>query len=75
MQSIQDKALAIRQIVAGLVDDVVETITDSPRGIPAGHLYAALMGLINLDTFNAIMAQAIKSGKVEKRGDVYHAKS
>jgi hypothetical protein len=73
-QSIGDKSAQVSQILAGLIDDLVATVVDSSQGyVPAGHMYAALMGTINLDTFNVLMAKACATGKIERRGDCYHA--
>ena len=38
------------------------------QGIPSGHLYAMVMDIMNLETFNSIIDLLIKSGKVTKTG-------
>ena len=42
----------------------------SSMGAPEGHLYAALMGQMNLDTFNMLVAFIVRQGWVTKSGNV-----
>jgi hypothetical protein len=61
--------------LAAIADIVVETLEEARHtalgGIPAGHLYAMLMGVMSLSTFQAIMNGLVVSGKVTKDGLVY----
>jgi len=61
----QAKALSM------LVDIIMEAITESgSRGIPEGHLYAALMSIPNfrVDHLNLILEALEKKGKITRRG-------
>lgn len=65
------QAAALRMIVSA----VLETIQQAgPIGAPGGHLYAALMAQgCSLSQFESLMGALVRSGRVEKRGDCYHA--
>lgn len=38
--------------------------------VPAGHLYAVLMGKLDLNTFNKIIGTLTGAGVVERKGDL-----
>ncbi len=63
------------RLIAKLVDDVADMIAEStsPYGVPGGHLYAGLMGVISIDNFYVLMDLVVRSGRVVKRGDCYVA--
>ena len=42
-------------------------------GVPSGHLYAAVMGKINLDNYNAIIEVLVKVGKITNKGHLLTA--
>jgi hypothetical protein len=66
------KAQAVRELVASIRDDIIDAIEQSgARGVPDGHIYAALMGAVNLDTYRALTKSALGTGRVVKRGDVF----
>jgi len=49
------------------VDAIDDAIKESgTQGIPAGHLYAAIMGQMNLETFNAIISLLKKGKKIKE---------
>jgi hypothetical protein len=54
-----------------ICDCIVETIALSPDGLPAGHLYALLMGVLNLRQFEGVMSALESIGKVRKQGQLY----
>lgn len=57
-----------------LADIVIETVKTSPDGVPAGHLYAALMSVgLSLEQFERLMGLLVEADKVTKRGHLYFA--
>jgi len=48
----------------GAIDDAIKEAGED--GIPSGHLYAAVMGHMNLDTYNGIIDILKKAGKVKE---------
>jgi hypothetical protein len=58
--------------LAILSDAIYETICEVELGAPGGHIYAAVLNLVDFNQFNAIMAALVKSGKVVKRGQCYY---
>jgi hypothetical protein len=42
------------------------------QGAPAGVMYAAVCGRMNLNQFNAVMGALESAGKVRKEGFVYY---
>ncbi len=59
---------AVLQVVQALNEAVIAA---GPQGIPAGHLYAAVMGRMSLITFEQAMGRLIKARKVTLAGNVY----
>jgi hypothetical protein len=59
--------------VLSIANALYDTVRDSPNGVPAGHMYAAVMGLISLNQFEAIMSALVKDGRIRKSGHVYFA--
>lgn len=57
----------------GLVLEAIEDAVKAagPFGAPGGHLYAGLMGMMSLDTFQQIMSAMVKSGRVRQVGQCY----
>lgn len=49
-----------------LVQVVGRAIMDSPNGIPAGHLYAQLMGVVELGAFDRLIGRFIEAGLVRR---------
>jgi hypothetical protein len=43
-----------------------------PRGLPAGPMYAALMGLMSLEVFQHIMDALVKNGNVKHEYHCYY---
>jgi hypothetical protein len=58
--------------VLSIANALYETVRDSPDGAPAGPMYAAVMGYMNLDQFEAIMSALVKVGRIRKSGHVYY---
>jgi hypothetical protein len=59
------------------VSKVLEAIQDAIKaggslGAPAGVIYSALMGVMNLSTFNAIIDAWVISGKVRKEANLLY---
>lgn len=51
-----------------------ETVVHAgPQGAPAGPMYAAVMGVLSLGQFQAIMGALVAAGKLRHRGHVYFA--
>lgn len=46
--------------IALLAEALGEAIQTVPAGIPSGHLYAAVMGSISLDLYNAAIADLVR---------------
>lgn len=48
---------------------ILEAITAAgEHGIPSGHLYAALMGKMDLNTYNQFVNALIKADKITQHG-------
>jgi len=63
-----EQKLALKTIL----DIVLLTIKEAGKdGAPAGPMYAALMSIMSLDQFEAIMAGLAQTGRVRKQGHVY----
>lgn len=54
-------------IVAALTTIRDASMTPS-GGIPSGHLYTALMGVTDLDTYNRVLATLKSVGYIKERG-------
>jgi hypothetical protein len=63
----QDVAL----MVVGAVYDAIESAGE--RGLPSGELYAALMGRMSLDTYQAIIDILVKVDKIKNTGHLLTA--
>jgi hypothetical protein len=57
---------AQKQAVLGVIAGVLDVIP--AQGMPEGHLYAMLMGHMNLNTFQQIMSLLVKTGKISISG-------
>lgn len=67
------KTKAAMSALNTIIKTIEETVSDAgPLGVPSGHLYAALMGIMSLDTYEKIMAGMVQSGRIVKRGQCYH---
>jgi len=58
------KAVQVAVAMAGIINDTIKDAGIS--GIPSGHLYAMLMGHINLDNYNSIISVLKKAGKIKE---------
>lgn len=59
------------QTLKSICDAIVEAVAASPGGLPAGHLYALLMPVLNLDQFEGVMSALESIGKVRKQRQLY----
>lgn len=46
---------------------ILETVV-ACGSVPSGHLYARLMGIVSLDTYNAIISALVKAEMITNRG-------
>lgn len=55
--------------------ELVHTLIEAsgPEGIPSGHLYAALMGFMDLETYQSLIDLMIKSGGITLNNHVLRA--
>jgi len=54
-------------VITVVKDILLETIREAgPNGIPSGHLYAALMGHLSLDSYQALIGMLKTAGKVKE---------
>ena len=55
--------------------DAVQEIVEKagPQGIPSGHLYAMLMGYMDLDTYQTMIGVMVKAGGVTLNNHVLRA--
>lgn len=64
-----NKTSDIDAAVIAVIEAVYEAIAAAgAEGIPSGHLYAALMGVMNLDTYNGIISGLKSNGKITDNG-------
>lgn len=64
---IQDKAAKRRAVLVAITEIILDAITEAgTRGIPSGHLYAALMAHITIDTYNTIIDALVNTGKIKQ---------
>lgn len=67
-----DQLNAIRR----MAEAILEAITAAGEyGIPSGHLYAALMSKMNLDTYNKFIDALTRTGKITNQGFLLKAKA
>ena len=57
------------------ISAIHKAITEAGEaGLPSGHLYATLCGMISLETYQGILAILIKSGKITEQNHLLRAK-
>ena len=62
--------------VKPVLDAIQEIITRAgSQGIPSGHLYAMLMGYMDLDTYQNVIALMVRAGGVTLQNHVLRATS
>jgi len=59
---------AARRFADILLEAIAGTTGSSMGGIPDGHLYAAVMGIVNLDVYQATIRALVGAGLVTNRG-------
>ncbi len=64
MQSREEKAKAAWN---GVKDVICETV-QALNGMPSGHLYAQLMGLMSLDVYNKMLSELKQEGRISESG-------
>lgn len=71
-----DKSKAFNALIA-IAELIRESIEAAgPKGMPAGHLYAHLMVTgCDLQTFEALIGTLVRTGRVERDGDLLRAVS
>lgn len=52
---------------------IVETLRETKESIPAGHLYAMLMGHVDLSTFQQILDWSVQQKLLKRNGFLYSA--
>jgi hypothetical protein len=65
---------AARALLA-VIDTIIELVRAAPTGIPAGELYAVLMGFCTLAQFEELMGLIVASGRIVKEGFIYRVPS
>jgi len=56
-----------------LCDAILDTVSECPDGAPAGPMYMAFAQAgMSLEMFEALLDALVTTGKLEKRGHVYH---
>ena len=45
-------------------------VAGGPEGVPSGHLYAQLCGVMSLDAYERMIALLIRVGAITRRGDL-----
>jgi hypothetical protein len=63
MSATKEQLTAVLEVLVSMAE-VVRTAGE----IPAGHLYARMMGSVSLATYRQLEARLVGSGLVEKRG-------
>lgn len=59
-----------------VLDALYEAIADAgTQGLPSGHLYAALMGHMTLDTYQTMIDVLVQTGRVTLSGHVLRIKT
>ena len=66
MQSHEAAAREFVQIIVDAVNDA------GPSGIPSGHMYAAVMPVVTLDTYNYIINALVRHGKIRHSNHVLY---
>jgi hypothetical protein len=56
--------------IVELAKAIIEEVEAAPMGIPTGHLYATMMGLMSLHTFNMLIDFVLATGEVRRDGDL-----
>ena len=59
------------ETLKALCDCIVEAVALAPDGLPAGHLYALLLGVLTLHQFEGVMSALVSVDKVRKQGQLY----
>lgn len=59
--------------VKPVLDVLHEVIASKPDGIPSGHLYAMLMGRVDLEDYNWMISTMVKAGGITNTGHLLKA--
>ena len=74
METMAEQRVRERDAVVKVLTAILEVIKEAgPHGIPEGHLYAALMGYISLETFQSVVNFLIATRRVKRSGYVLTA--
>lgn len=60
-------------LLLGLANDIYEAIESSPNGLPSGHLYAALMGMMPLGLYQTLIDGLVGAGRITNNGHLLKA--
>ena len=52
-----------------IVRAVYEAIRESGEGIASGHLYAMMLGVVTLGSYQSIISLLVRNGLITSRGD------
>ena len=61
-----EKARAVMTLIVDMIEDAIKEAGED--GIPSGHLYAMLCGMMHVDTFNSFIDHLEKEGKITNKG-------
>ena len=65
-----------KQMALKLAATVYEAIVEAGEaGIPSGHLYAILMGVVDLNTYNILIGTLTKHGFIKNQGHLLTAEA
>jgi hypothetical protein len=67
-QDMTNQAKAVQMVAA-----LYEAISGIPEGIPSGHLYAAVMGTVDLTTYEQLIGVMVRSGLITRSNHVLKA--
>ena len=68
------RALEAMVEVKNMIADAIKELDQDGRGTPSGPLYAAMMRIIDLHTYNTILDALVKEGKIKRMANVLYWK-
>ena len=60
----EEKAKAAWNSVKDIIYDTVKDL----KGVPSGHLYAHLLGIMSLDIYNKMLSELKQEGRISESG-------
>ncbi len=75
-----DNVIDMNEAVFARIKPVLNAVQEiiaaaGPDGLPSGHLYAMLMGHMDLPTYHSMIAVMVKAGGITLKGHVLRATS